>query len=344
MVQCADSIFSSLSEMAGLTDEGSFAEQRFTQTKLKTLISNSFDATETIQACATHQKRIVDDILTLSKLDSKLLVISPIIMQPTVLLQDTYKMFKDEANKAHVTLEARCDSSIAKLGIDYAIVDPSRVLQVLINLLTNAIKFTQDQSTRKVEVVMSASLSAEKKSDVEYVPQAGLREGFLDQPEYGDCDVFYLHFTVKDTGCGLTPEHKAKLFLRFSQASPKTHVQVSVPLDPWWSPPLTVASMVAQVLVYSSHVSSPKCKAVASVYSLQKASDPLSHSMSSLDERLHQVRTPIPSICHIEPKPNQPKALTRLRADLLPQRKHIHSTTSLLSKTTSSTNVYSAPS
>jgi signal transduction histidine kinase len=230
MVQCADSISSSLSEMAGLIDEGSFAEQHSTQTKLKALISNSVDAIETIQACATHQKRIVDDILTLSKLDSKLLVISPITMQPTVLLQNTYKMFKEEASKANVTLEAFCDSSLSKLGIDYAIVDPSRVLQILINLLTNAIKFTQDQSTRKVEVIMGASLSAEKKFDVEYIPQAAEREDFLNQPEYGDGGVFYLHFTVRDTGCGLTPEHKAKLFLRFSQATPKTQVQVLVSL------------------------------------------------------------------------------------------------------------------
>jgi signal transduction histidine kinase len=223
MVQCADSVSTSLGEMGALTSEQPLAASPVLQTQLKDLIGNSLDAIETIQACATHQKRIVDDILTLSKLDSKLLVISPIILQPAALLHDAYKMFKDEANKAHVELKVRCDPSIADLKIDWALLDPSRVLQVLINLLTNAIKFTQGQDVRRVEIVMGASLAAEKLSVVEYVPQEAVREDFLaDQTG----EVFHLTFTVKDTGCGLSPEHKAKLFLRFSQATPKTHVQV----------------------------------------------------------------------------------------------------------------------
>jgi len=224
MVQCADSISSSLGDMTALASEVTLAEQGALQTRLKDLIDTSLDAVETIQACATHQKRIVDDILTLSKLDSKLLVISPISMQPRALLQDAYKMFKDEASKAHVDLEVRCDPTIA--DIDYALLDPSRVLQVLINLLTNAIKFTRDQPIRRVEIIMGASSEPQKMPGVDYVPQQASRKAFLDQREWEGGKAFYLHFTVKDTGCGLSDEHKAKLFMRFSQASPKTHVQV----------------------------------------------------------------------------------------------------------------------
>jgi hypothetical protein len=63
---------------------------------------------------------------------------------------------------------------------------------------------------------------------VEYVPQEAVQKNFLTQAEWDHAgEIFYLNFTVKDTGCGLSPEHKAKLFLRFSQATPKTHVQVS---------------------------------------------------------------------------------------------------------------------
>jgi PAS domain S-box-containing protein len=129
MVQCADSISSSLKAMGVFTREDSIAAQPLLQSQLKEMISTSLDAVETIQACATHQKRIVDDILTLSKLDSKLLVISPITLRPAVLLQDTYKMFKDEASKASVNLSVRCDTSINDMHIDWAILDPSRVLQ-----------------------------------------------------------------------------------------------------------------------------------------------------------------------------------------------------------------------
>jgi signal transduction histidine kinase len=226
MVQCADTISSSLSEMAALTSKETQTGQMTTRTVLEDLIETSLNAVETIQVCATHQKRIVDDILTLSKLDSKLLVISPIVVRPSVLLRDVHKMFKEEAAKARVTLEVQCDPSIAELDIDHAILDPSRVLQILINLLTNAIKFTQDQPIRKVNILMSASADVAQRPEVEYVPQEEWRERLSNENKPDDGNTFYLHFTVKDTGCGLSAEHKAKLFLRFSQASPKTHVQV----------------------------------------------------------------------------------------------------------------------
>src|ERR1700710_228556 len=45
-------------------------------------LRNSLDAVQTIVHCVHHQKRVVDDVLTLSKLDSDLLTISPIPLQP----------------------------------------------------------------------------------------------------------------------------------------------------------------------------------------------------------------------------------------------------------------------
>jgi signal transduction histidine kinase len=254
MVQCADSISSSLEEMETFTGNEALTPHPVLRAKLENLIGSCFDSIDTIQACATHQKRIVDDILTLSKLDSKLLVISPLIIQPAALLQDVYKMFKEEASKSEVKLDVRCDPSFTELKVDYAILDPSRVLQVLINLLTNAIKFTSSQSIRKVEVIMGASMELDETQGIQYVPQKALRPNFLNEGEWGNGEIFYLHFTVRDTGCGLTPEHKDKLFLRFSQATPKTHVQVSLACPIRVLSLLTIISTEARVLDYSFHV------------------------------------------------------------------------------------------
>jgi hypothetical protein len=44
-------------------------------------------------------------------------------------------------------------------------------------------------------------------------------------PDWGDGEEIFLEFAVQDTGRGLTPEEKKLLFQRFSQASPRTHVQ-----------------------------------------------------------------------------------------------------------------------
>jgi len=44
-------------------------------------------------------------------------------------------------------------------------------------------------------------------------------------PDWGTGQQVYLYFAVKDTGRGLSDDEKTRLFHRFSQASPRTHVQ-----------------------------------------------------------------------------------------------------------------------
>ena len=66
ILQCADEISSQLSNYRSGDED--FRESR----KITDLMDSSIDAAQTIALCAQHQKRIVDDILTLSKLDSAL--------------------------------------------------------------------------------------------------------------------------------------------------------------------------------------------------------------------------------------------------------------------------------
>jgi hypothetical protein len=47
----------------------------------------------------------------------------------------------------------------------------------------------------------------------------------LSGADWGEGDQIYIQFAVKDTGRGLTVEEKKMLFMRFSQASPRTHIQ-----------------------------------------------------------------------------------------------------------------------
>ncbi|KAG9955672.1 hypothetical protein KCU78_g24809, partial [Aureobasidium melanogenum] len=51
------------------------------------VLSSTVDSAQTIALCAQHQKRIVDDILTLSKLDSQLLLVTPVDAQPLTVAQ-----------------------------------------------------------------------------------------------------------------------------------------------------------------------------------------------------------------------------------------------------------------
>ena len=76
----------------------------------------------------------VDDILTLSKLDSQLLLVTPVDAQPLTVAQRALKMHEGELQTADIQLKFVVDDSYKKLGIDWVKFDPSRVLQVLVSI------------------------------------------------------------------------------------------------------------------------------------------------------------------------------------------------------------------
>ncbi|KAF1939000.1 hypothetical protein EJ02DRAFT_457342 [Clathrospora elynae] len=218
ILQCADEISTILGDFRAsgsqIIEEG--------------VVADSIDAAQTIALCAQHQKRIVDDVLTLSKLDSAMLMVTPVDAQPLQVVQRALKMFEGEVQTAGIHMEFVLANSFKKLNVDWVRIDPSRVLQVLINLTTNAIKFTTTEEKRTIKVILSASRERPSASDaptVDYFPMRAKRTDQTIGPDWGDGEEIFLEFAVQDTGRGLTPEEKKLLFQRFSQASPRTHVQ-----------------------------------------------------------------------------------------------------------------------
>jgi PAS domain S-box-containing protein len=219
ILQCADEINLTLSEHCDTND---LSQQTID------ILDSTIDAANTITLCSLHQKRIVDDILTLSKLESALLLITPVDVQPIVAIQGALNMFKGELQSYGIALEFQIQDSFMELAIDWVKLDPSRLLQVLINLITNAIKFTRSQETRTIIVTIGASIPSLSKSvmpSVSYFPSRSKREDITQGKDWGTGKEIFLYFTVQDTGQGLNEEEKNLLFNRFSQASPLTHVQ-----------------------------------------------------------------------------------------------------------------------
>ena len=219
ILQCADEIASSLIEFKA--NPGNL--------EIPTaLLDSNIDAAQTIALCANHQTRIVSDVLTLSKLDSALLLVTPVDSQPTTIVQQTLKMFEGELHTSDIKMEFHVDESFRTLKIDWVRLDPSRLLQVLINLTTNAIKFTTTQAKRTISITLSASTERPSQlasSCVSFIPPRSIKKDITEGKDWGDGEGVYLNFAVQDTGKGLSESEKKMLFLRFSQANPKTHVQ-----------------------------------------------------------------------------------------------------------------------
>ena len=216
ILQCADEVARRAAELAAapnLTD----AQRRMIGELL--LVSN------TLSLCGQHEKRIVDDILTLSKMEAGKLQVSPESVDPKEMIEVARTMFKYDIKYFDIELVVRVDKSYDDLGVKWVNVDPSRVLAVLVNLTTNSIKFTAKEKKRRITITLGASLEPAKGfGSVTFVPKQNNHKDPTAEPDWGTGDAVYLHYSVSDTGRGLNETELSNLFKRFSQASDKTHV------------------------------------------------------------------------------------------------------------------------
>ncbi|MBA3743800.1 MAG: response regulator [Sporichthya sp.] len=147
------------------------------------------DFVETLRTSGEHLLTIINDILDYAKIDSGKLVPEEVAFEVRGWLGETLDLVTLQAHEKG--LELACD-----VAPDVPLVvvgDPTRVRQVLVNLLANAVKFTHTG-----EVVVRV--------EVEPADEAGT----------------WLRFVVSDTGIGVAPERIDTLFEPFTQADSTT--------------------------------------------------------------------------------------------------------------------------
>lgn len=135
-----------------------------------------------------NQLIILNDILDFSKIDAGMLEMEHIPFSFVDVVNNVIDDLKPAAKKKGITLATKWDSSF-KDGFEG---DPTRIGQVLQNLISNALKFTDQGS-------VSIMAGVDKRTE----PQS-------------------LHFRIVDTGIGMSPEFKKDLFTRFMQADSST--------------------------------------------------------------------------------------------------------------------------
>jgi adenylate cyclase len=168
-----------LNAIIGLTDMMVTHAPRFGTEK-------ALEPLKRVHNAGTHLLGLINQVLDLSKIEAGKLELSPESVNLAPLIDEVIGTARQlaEQNKNRLVVDAPQD-----LGA--LIVDPMRLRQILLNLLSNACKFTKDGEV---------SLRARKVADGRDV----------------------IELAVADTGIGMTPEQLTKLFQEFSQAEAST--------------------------------------------------------------------------------------------------------------------------
>lgn len=127
---------------------------------------------------------VVNDVLDFSKVDAGELTLESLSFPLVSVIEAAISIVRGGALKSGLAIEVDLDPDLPR----FVVGDSSRLQQVLLNLLNNAVKFTPEGS-----VTLSVR-----------------REG---ADEAGEA----LRFAVTDTGIGIAPENQSRLFRRFSQ-------------------------------------------------------------------------------------------------------------------------------
>jgi signal transduction histidine kinase/DNA-binding response OmpR family regulator len=137
---------------------------------------------------------VINDILDFSKIEAGRMDLDPVPFRLRNSLEETIKTLALRAHQKGLELVSDIDEGVPQ----WAIGDGLRLRQILLNLISNAVKFTEAG-----EVVVSLWVDAPGQKSV---PSAGL----------------FAHFTIRDTGIGIPLEKQHAIFQAFLQADGST--------------------------------------------------------------------------------------------------------------------------
>ena len=145
---------------------------------------------ENIRTAGNTLLGLVNDILDFSKIEAGKMEILPVDYDLSSLINDLVNMIQTRVDKKDLLLKLDFDEGMPKLLHG----DEVRIKQVVTNILTNAVKYTEKGSVT-------------------------FRIGYERIPD--DPEGIFLNFSVSDTGIGIKPEDMAKLFSEFERIEEK---------------------------------------------------------------------------------------------------------------------------
>ncbi|MBU4321460.1 MAG: ATP-binding protein [Thermodesulfovibrionales bacterium] len=155
-----------------------------------------------------HLLRIINEILDLSKIEAGMMELELSEFEIKELIQGSILMFKEKAIKHKIKFTSDIPDDIGSVTADAV-----KIKQVLLNLLGNAFKFTDDGGSVRVAArrckMQDAGYKIEEQDSKEAIMH---RESCIVNP-----DGNFYEISVEDTGIGISPEDQKKLFQPFQQ-------------------------------------------------------------------------------------------------------------------------------
>ncbi len=150
------------------------------------------DYLSTVQTSAESLLTIINDILDFSKIEARKLDLDPVPIRLQAVIEEATKLIALRAHQKGLEIVCSVDAAVP----EWVIADGARVRQILLNLLGNAVKFTDGgEVSLRVETMPSTS---------------------------PDASGLHLRFSVCDTGIGIPPEKQETIFQAFAQADGST--------------------------------------------------------------------------------------------------------------------------
>ena len=156
------------------------------------LTAEQEDYAQTIRHSAESLLALINDILDFSKVEAGKLALETIPFSLPLLIHDISSLLRHQAATKEIRLSVDCPKDIP----GHLLGDPARLRQILLNLLGNAIKFTE-----------AGEVSLQVRPTETAAP---------------DSETLSLRFLVKDSGIGMSPDTVAGLFTPFFQGDAST--------------------------------------------------------------------------------------------------------------------------
>jgi len=205
------------------------------------------DFARTARNSASALLNVIDDVLDFSKIEAGCLEIENIDMELLPLCEDVTALLAEKAHNKGIELTCFVHADVPSIIVS----DPTRLRQVLLNLMSNSIKFTSQG-------------------------EVGLQVSLLETCK----DMLTLKFAVNDTGIGISPEQQHKLFNAFSQVDVSTTRQFG-----GTGLGLSICKQLVELMHGSIHVDSEAGKGATFWFQLEVKLSELNH----VDDKLKSI-------------------------------------------------------